>query len=92
MFNVKFVSTFDDEQENTHGISTQHYCIHKFKDRFDVIVYPNMTMVGGVSYTVSNKEPPRGDFYHQACFIENAAGKTVEHVNGSMNHVQSLDC
>jgi len=85
MFNVKFISHFENGQEDVHGISCPHYQIYKFDNRFEVTVYPNMTMVGGVSYIV-------GETGYQSCYIENSAGKTVECVRGDMIHVQSLDC
>jgi hypothetical protein len=81
MFNVKFCNFYENGSESTTGISCPHYSIYKRKDgSVEVVTYKSMADVDGVSRQIgsydpnsTHKAPP-----YQACYIENAQGKTVE--------------
>lgn len=81
MFNVKFCSFFEDGTTSTTGISCPHYNIYTRKNGTHcVVTYKSMTDVDGVERNVmkdDQAETSKIQYYH-SCYIENAAGKTVE--------------
>ena len=89
MFTVKFVSFFDESShtETINAICCPNYEVNKFRNRVDVITYPTMTNENGVSRTVTSATEGSADpsfippITYQACYIENAQGKTIEHLN-----------
>lgn len=85
MFNVKFCSIFEsdgtNETSSTTYISCPHYNIYKHKDgSATVTTYKDMTDTDGVARKVmkDNQAVTSDQQFYQFCYIENAAGKTIE--------------
>lgn len=77
MFTVKFYK--DDEAEGREVwdvVSTPHYQKDIKKGFVVVVTYPSATNQSGVERRIVGNER-RG---YNACFVENMAGKTIDHV------------
>ena len=73
MFTVKFLRVVRGSDEIWHSISCPHYEVSKGRGRpVTVAVYRGFTTENGVEFR-------QGDTF-DACFIENDAGKTIEHI------------
>lgn len=89
MFSLKFCIVFEDKTESTESISCPHYRVYRCSNGvISITTYNTMTDVGGVErhlMTDENHEKLVGDrkspaSYSHFCYIENAAGKTVENI------------
>lgn len=89
MFNVKFCTVFKDKTEKTDSISCPHYSIYKKNNGVVTITtYPAMLDLNGVERhlmkdALCDELQEGGEVvipHYHFCYIENAAGKTVENV------------
>jgi len=87
MFTVKFCTYFDQDGFTSTSISCPHYKIYKRKNgSFAVTTYKDMTDLDGVDRLVMNDKlakegrHPEGIAHFHACYVENSAGKTIEHI------------
>ena len=89
MFNLKFCTVFEDKTEKTESISCPHYSVYRCNNGvISITTYNSMTDIGGVERhlmteqkyeeLVGDRKSPAG--YSHFCYIENAAGKTVENI------------
>ena len=84
MFNVKFITVFDDGTSSQTSIICPNYAVYKRSNGYTITTYPTMTDTNGVDRYVCELYPltrdslpkPVGSF--GSCYIENAAGKTID--------------
>lgn len=78
MYNVKFIKFYEDGSYAQNSIHTPHYEVYKngTSNNIQVTVYKDYCAVNGVTYWISGEL----DLGYEACYIENASGKTVEHL------------
>lgn len=94
MFTVKLISYFDDGSQSETSISCPHYRIYTRGNGFNAItVFKDFTETDGVEYKVMRPDVStelakqmkadnpqfEGFMHHHACYIENSAGKTINH-------------
>lgn len=78
MFTIKFYSFFDDDATVEVNITCPHYEVYTRKNGVkSVIVYKDFTSVDGVEYWVADKSLEFEKQHYHVCYVENAAGKTI---------------
>jgi hypothetical protein len=85
MFTLKFVNKFDSGS-TVEVVTCPHYEKYsRNSGHVTVAVYKDFTKTDGVEYTIigdrsaANDDHADGKFYHEHCYIENSAGKTIDH-------------
>jgi hypothetical protein len=85
MFAIKFYNHHAEEGHGvtvSDGISCAAYSVHITHDRVTVSTYKSHVKIDGVERHVClNPDIQHGEF--QKCYIENSAGKTIEHFDFS---------
>lgn len=87
MFNLRFVSHYDDGSSCEHNHACHHYCVYKRTKNgvTDIILYPDSTINGGVEWcVVSDKaakklsldESPK--MYMHICYVMNEKNDTID--------------
>lgn len=86
MFNLRFVSHYDDGSSCEHNHACHHYCVYKRTNGVtDIILYPDSTINGGVEWcVVSDKaakklsldESPK--MYMHICYVMNEKNDTID--------------